>query len=219
VSDPTGSGRGQVLKAVHVDNGGAGFLAHWPYKSGQVNPTGQLFIRTWIYVPANFDGADYAKMLIIKGNRTDNLYSSFGQAGVKPSGTNFFESYAAYGAPSHGDAGMHFYTYHVDMPGTYGHISSTRSAPLADRKPAPGAWHQVEFWLQQNTVGQSNGQQRIWVDGRLILEWTGLRFRTSEILQANAVALTFSSSNNSGQVWYVDDVYVFDRMPTGMAGW
>lgn len=219
VADPTGSGRGQVLRAQHTDNNGASFLAHWIHGPGVTNSTGEVFLRTWIFVPANFDATDYAKMLIIKGNRTDNLYSSFGQAGVASNGTNFFESYVSFGAPGHGDAGVHFYTYHTDMPGNFGHIASTQAAAAANRSPTPGAWHKFEFWLKQNEVGQANGEQRIWVDDLLILEWTGLRFRTSTILQANCVVVTFSSSGNSGQVWYVDDVYVFDRRPPGVADW
>jgi hypothetical protein len=219
VNDPTGSGRGSVLRATHTDDGGASHLAYWAYGSGEMNPTGELFIRTWLHVPADFNASDYAKMLIIKGNRMDNLYSSFGQAGNSSNGTNFFESYVSYGAPGHSDAGVHFYTYHVAMPGDYGDIDNTRSADADALAPAPGAWHKFEFWLRQNTSGQSNGEQRIWIDDELALEWTGLSFRTQDILQANCAAVTFSTSNNQGQVWYVDDVYVMDRLPSGMAGW
>lgn len=219
VSDPTGSGRGQVLRVEHIDDNGAGWLAHWIHGSGQANPTGEVFLRTWIYIPTAFDGSHYAKVLIIKGNRTDNLYSSFGQAGHPANGTNFFDAYVGLAGPSLSLGGLHFYTYHVDMPGVYGEYGSTRAAPPQDRQPSTGAWHRLEFWLKQNTVGQKDGEQRVWLDGNLVLEWTGLRFRTDAILQANCVAITFSEPNNKGQIWYVDDIYVYDRLPSGMAAW
>jgi hypothetical protein len=55
-----------------------------------------------------------------------------------------------------------------------------------------GAWHRVEFWVKLNTPGQNNGVQRLWVDGQLRGEWTGLALRNTNLLRLNSITLEAS---------------------------
>lgn len=42
----------------------------------------------------------------------------------------------------------------------------------------PGCWHRVDFQIQLNDPGQSNGWSRIFVDGHQVQETTGLEYRS-----------------------------------------
>jgi hypothetical protein len=68
-----------------------------------------------------------------------------------------------------------------------------------------------------NTPGQSNGNQRLWIDGALRGAWSGLRFRSSSVLRLNAVQLTFSRSTaeaSTAQKLWVDNLVVSTRRPS-----
>lgn len=176
-----------------------------------------VYVRYYVKLAANWQSG--TKLLAVYGNRTDNQWSGFGQAGVCSNGTNFFNSMVVT-EPSGGDPPpMRFYTYHADLASTgscYGEYGTGR----ASYTPNPftltrGVWHKIEFWVKANTVGQSNGSQRYWVDGVLRADWSGIRFRTSNILRLNAVQLTFNQAFGSPQTQliYVDDLLVTTAIP------
>src|SRR5262249_19441152 len=65
-----------------------------------------------------------------------------------------------------------------------------------------------------NTVGQSDGVQRMWLDGQLAGEWTGLTFRTDAVLQLNSLMLDGFAGAPQTQHLYIDDVSILPAMPT-----
>jgi len=101
--------------------------------------------------------------------------------------------------PDQGPGPIRFYSYYPGMPkendGTtcwgrlngMGNVSYTGTSAISR-----GAWHRVEFYIKLNTPGQNNGVQRMWVDGELRGEWTGLALRNTNMLKLNSITLESS---------------------------
>jgi hypothetical protein len=173
------------------------------------------FVRAYFKVESAWTGG--TKFFSLYGNRTDDMWSASGKAGICPTGTDFFSAMIVT-EPSGGSAGLtpplRFYTYWPDMNpaggcyGNYGNGSETYTPPL---QITTGAWHKIEFWLKINTVGQTNAVQKFWVDGQLKGSWSGIRLRTSNILRINELQLAFSvccGGATRTQHGYVDEVLV-----------
>ena len=176
-----------------------------------------VYVRYYVKLASNWQSG--TKLLAVYGNRTDNQWSGFGQAGVCSNGTNFFNSMVVTEPSGGNPPPMRFYTYHADLASTgscYGEYGTGRASYTPDPFILTrGVWHKIEFWVKANTVGQTNGSQRYWVDGVLRGDWSGIRFRTSNILRLNAVQLTFNQAFGSPQtqLLYVDDLLVTTAIP------
>jgi hypothetical protein len=138
-------------------------------------------------------------------NRRGNKWSAFGKAGSRPDGTDYFSSgmepWFAWGAnPPPGE--LNLYTYYPDMerdpkmdkywgnaffppgPGQGTPASAHRAIPALDR------WQCWEFMIQANSVpGVADGKQAMWLDGRLVAEFTGIRWRDDPTLAVNCIWL------------------------------
>ena len=160
------------------------------------------------------------KLIGFHGSRSDDMWSGFGQAGRCPTGTDFFAANVV--TDGDGDPGnVRFYTYYPGMRrepdgttcyGRYGDGSETYVPPLA---LTPGEWHHIEFFVRLNTPGQSDGVQRIWVDGTLRGEWEDMVIRTSTILRLNSVTISASMPPGAPMTerMYVDRVLVTNGRP------
>lgn len=187
----------------------------------------RMYVRYWVKFPSNWQGG--TKLLLLRGSRTDNQWSSFGVAGQCPNGTNFFAANVV--TTSASTLPLRFYTYYVGMatePGTsvcWGRYGSSEDPGGA---PTPAAtyfnpldisknvWHMVELEVTLNTPGQSNGVQRMWLDGVLKGEWSGLNFRTTSILKLNVLTLEMSMNPGTSpqtQTLSIDDVLVMTGRP------
>jgi hypothetical protein len=211
VNDPANAVRGnRYLDVTYVQGSDGGFLNTW-FMPGYDS----VFVRAYFKVEQAWVGG--TKFVALYGNRTDNMWSAFGKAGICPNGTDFFSSMVV-SEPSGGSSGLtpplRFYTYWPDMNpsggcyGNYGNGSEQFTTPL---QISTGAWHKIEFWLKINTVGQTDAVQRFWVDGTLRGQWSGIRLRTSNVLRINALQLTFSvccGGATRTQHGYVDEVLV-----------
>lgn len=85
---------------------------------------------------------------------------------------------------------------------------------------ASGAWHKIEAYLVNNTVGSSNGILRMWIDGVQVLNVSDATYRTDASVHFGAVAVgPWMSSSGQGpnlsQTMWMDDMEVHDSMPTG----
>jgi hypothetical protein len=178
-----------------------------------------VYVRAWVRQSAGWKG--WSKLIQLGGSRTDDQWSAMGKSGVCPTGTDFFLSMVVLQPDAGEPAPINFYTYYPGIPhsgticyGTTGsEAGATYNPPLT---LSAGSWHKIEFWVKLNTPGQSNGLQRIWLDGRLIAEWTKAVLRNSNILKLNSIMLTFSSCCGGPpqlQHLYFDDVVVSSRMP------
>jgi hypothetical protein len=129
---------------------------------------------------------------------------------VCPTGTNLFDATFLL---QNGTVG--FYSKYVGMPAnppgqcwavTGENLGASYPAP---RTVTPNVWHRVVLEVAPNSIGQSDGWQRIYLNGTKVAEWMGLRWRTSNNLRNNVVMLDpFVSGGSSGlTVWY-DDISV-----------
>ena len=216
VSDAAGAVAGsRYLDVTYVQGSDGGFLNTW-FMPGYDS----LYVRAYFKLESAWTGG--TKFVAFYGNRTDNMWSAFGKAGICPNGSDFFTAMIV-SEPSGGSAGLtpplRFYTYWPDMNpaggcyGNYGNGSEAYTAPL---QMSTGAWHKVEFWLKINTVGQTNAVQRFWLDGQLKGEWSGIRLRTTDMLRISALQLTFSvccGGATRTQHSYVDEVLVTNVKP------
>ena len=169
-----------------------------------------LRVSYWVRFPTNWQGGTY--LLGIYGSRTDNQWSSFGKAGQCPNGTDFTNHflYAEYdGNP--GD--VTFYSYTMDMDrsaGCYGDRGAGRAQYVGSRELTRGAWHRVDLEVRLNTPGLADGWQRMYIDGTLRGEWTGMQQRASTMLRLNALQLTANVPGGSpqDQALLIDDIVV-----------
>ncbi len=177
-----------------------------------------VHVSYWIRFPAAWRGGTY--LLGVYGSRRTNQWSAHGKVGVCPTGDDFFNSFVFADV---GDPGpLRFSTYHLDMPRTGTQCSGDVGLPTTYKGQGiltRNAWHRVEFFVQANTPGQANGVQRMWIDGTLRGEWTGLRFRNTTNLVISSIQLLQYAPTPVAQTQtlYVDDVVVSQAAPATIA--
>jgi Polysaccharide lyase 14 len=174
-----------------------------------------LYVSVYVRFPAEWSGG--TKLVGMYGSRTDNQWSGLGKAGVCPKGTDFFDAMLI--TDVSGNPGpLRFYTYYPEMArepgggaevcwGRYGDKpgqANYASTPALSRD----TWHRIEFFVELNTPGHSDGQQAFWVDGTQGAVWPKLRLRDSDILRLNAVQLSFSAMPPKSQELFVDSIEV-----------
>ncbi|NGO38955.1 hypothetical protein G4L39_06035 [Limisphaera ngatamarikiensis] len=172
----------------HLDRDTGGGLTRW------FQPAPTVFVRFYTrFVPP----CDYIHHFVtLRGNRGlrgADRWSGFGGAGQKPAGDERFstalEPWGNWGRwPAPGR--WQFYSYWYRMrPSPDGRFwGNTFEVPTAPLIPA-NRWICVEFMLRQNTPGVADGEQAFWIDGQLQGHWTGISWRRTDILQANALTL------------------------------
>jgi len=168
-------------------------------------------------------------------NQRTNKWSAFGKAGLKPNGTYYstgMEPWFAWGKNSP-PGEVNLYTYYLDMepdrkmdkycgnaffpPGP----GKGQAAGASRLIPPLNQWQCWEFMIQANTApDKPDGKQAIWVDGKLVGEFTGLRWRNDTDLKVNCFWLehygydegdpTKQYWKDSQSVWF-DDVVVARR--------
>jgi len=168
-------------------------------------------------------------------NQQSNKWSAFGKAGLKPNGTYYstgMEPWFAWGKnPPPGE--LNLYTYYLDMepdpkmdkywgngffppgPGKGAAAGTGRVIPKLNE------WQCWEFMIQANSApDKADGKQAMWLDGKLVGEFTGIRWRNDLDLKVNCFWLehygydegdpTKSYWKESQAVWF-DDVVVARR--------
>ena len=123
--------------------------------------------------------------------------------GVRPNGNNGFSTRMMW--VEDGDAIS--YVYHPDQPSTFGERFSWQGAGFS-----PGQWTTVETRVRLNTPGQSDGIIEGWMNGRLVLRETGMRFRdTSNTKIEGLFFSTFFGGNTSDWAPSRDETIDFDN--------
>ncbi len=149
----------------------------------------------------------------VHGNRIDNQWSAHGQAGIVPSGTDFFATTVD---PEHDYADdallpLGFYTYYPEMSCCYGNLflQNEPKVPLTT-----GVWHEIMVHVNAGTAGMADGSQRLWIDGRLVVDAQGIRWRDTDELTLNEIAIVdyMPGSPQTQQIWF-DDFLVSTDMP------
>jgi hypothetical protein len=179
-----------------------------------------LYVQYWVRFPASWRSG--TKLISFYGARADNQWSAAGKAGTCPAGNDFFVATVV--QDRGGDPGpLRFYSYYAGMPrepsppntcyGDYG-LGRATYTPASFTFPKD-RWVKVAYWVRLNTPGQSNGEQRLWVDDTLRAVWQGSALRSDAVLRLNAVTISNSISGGAPQtqLMWVDDLLVTRQRP------
>jgi hypothetical protein len=191
----------------------------------------KVYVRTYVKFSADYQYNHH--FLWLGANQRTNKWSAFGKAGLKPNGTYYstgMEPWFAWSKnPSPGE--LNFYSYFLDMqpdpkmPGKYWGNSFFPPGPDAGKAASPNRvipaldqWQCWEFMLQANTApDKSDGKQAMWLDGKLVGEFTGIRWRNDMDLKVNCFWMEhygYDEGDPTKQYWkdtqavWFDDVVV-----------
>jgi hypothetical protein len=166
----------------------------------------------------------------LAANQRTNKWSAFGKAGLKPNGTYYstgMEPWFAWGK-NQPPGEVNLYTYYLDMErdrkmdkywgnGFFPPGPGKGSASGADRVIPPlNQWQCWEFMIQANTApDKADGKQAMWVDGKLIGEFTGIRWRNDLELKVNCFWLQhygYDESDPTQRYWKDSQSVWFDNV-------
>ncbi len=188
-----------------------------------------------VYVKFSADYQYNHHFVWLGANQRTNKWSAFGKAGLKPNGTYYstgMEPWFAWGKnPPPGEVNL--YTYFLDMepdpkmnkywgngffppgPGKGKDAGTARLIPMLDQ------WQCWEFMIQANSApDKADGKQAMWVDGKRIGEFTGIRWRNDLELKVNCFWLEhygYDEGDPTKRYWkdrqsvWFDDVVVARR--------
>jgi len=108
---------------------------------------------------------------------------------------------------------LFLYTYYPDMKrDPDGHYWGNSFKPEKKTLLQRGRWHCLEMMVKMNDVGQANGEQAFWLDGRLVGHFRGIRWRTVASLRINGfwLLLYIHNSPQPNRLW-LDDIVVATR--------
>jgi hypothetical protein len=189
-------------------------------------PADTVFVRFYV----RFDpGCDYVHHFVTlranKGLRGGDKWSGFGGAGLQPAGDERFSTalepwgnWARWPAPGKWNFYSYWHEMRVSADGKYWGNSFL---PEPQEVIPKNRWICAEFMLKHNSPGQPDGEQAFWIDGRLLGHWSGISWRKSDSLKANALTLesyvTDRWTKNATNIVYFDNV-VIAREYIGPAG-
>ena len=179
----------------------------------------EIAIKWAVKFAPDFDQGTFMHLCAVGGNRTDSKWSSMGQAGKRPNGSDFFvtnlEPWKDYGRnPSPGR--LMFYSYWPEMAkspdGMYWGNNLLSDPP---QLVPLQKWVVMSLWIKLNAPGKSDGEQAFWMDGKLGGHWRGVRFRDSDVLRLNSFTLDLylHDSPKVNTVWFDDVAISREKFP------
>lgn len=153
-----------------------------------------LFIRFYVRFDKDCDYVHhFVTLRANRGLRGGDRWSGFGGAGNRPKGDERFstalEPWGDWGR-SQPPGRWNFYSYWYEMkPSPDGKYWGNAFRPGGQPQIPKDRWICAEFMLKHNTPGQPDGEQAYWIDGELVGHWTGIPWRTSPTLMANALTV------------------------------
>ncbi len=194
----------RFLEVIYPQGGEAGWLTKFFMP-------GHDAVRMSYYVqfPTNWRGGGY--LFGLYGSQVTNQWSGYGKAGQCPTGTDFTNHFMY--VDYNGNPGnLSFYSYTMDMNRTdcFGDAGAGRAQYFGSRLMSRGAWHKVDLEVKLNTPGQADGWQRMYIDGVLSGEWSGMRQRSTTNLKINSLQLSFNVAGGApqNQSMFIDDIVV-----------
>ncbi len=168
----------------------------------------RLHARYNIYFPKEFVWGQgrycHLKLFSQSGRLSGGRWAGYTSAGTKPTGRDKFSCTIA-AKPKTGE--LEFYFYHPDQRGGYGdHKKCTATLQR-------GRWHSLETMVKVNTLGEKDGEIGCWLDGKLVGEAKGLRFRDIEDLRIRSVGFSnYWGGAGDENTAPVDQVHYIDNM-------
>jgi hypothetical protein len=183
----------------------------------------QVYYRWYAKFAEDFDQGDLMHWSMIGGSLTDNMWSAFGKAGIKPMGYDFFttslEPWRNWGEfPPPG--AMNFGTYWPEMKAAPGGMYwGNQFQPLLPFVIERGKWYCFEVMVKLNTLGVHDGEQAFWMDGVKIYHQRNIRWRDTEFLKLNFFWLSVyvHQSRKDNTCWY-DDLVISTEYVGPMEG-
>jgi hypothetical protein len=195
-------------------------------------PPGADTVFARFYVKFSKDYQYNHHFVWLLANPPEDRWRAFGKAGLKPDGTYFaagMEPWFAWGKnPPPGEVNL--YTYHMDIDrdpkmDKYWGNGYFPPGPGKGRDAGPkrvipplGKWQCWEFMLQANSAPDTaDGRQAMWVDGDLLGEFTGIRWRNRNDVKINCFWLEhygYDDGDPTRQYWkdtqsvWFDDIVV-----------
>jgi hypothetical protein len=185
-------------------------------------------VHARVYVKFSADYSYCHHFIWLLANQQKNRWSAFGKAGKKPDGSYYstgMEPWFAWGKnPPPGELSL--YSYFLDMkvdpkmnmywgngffppgPDAGKAASEQRVIPKLDQ------WQCWEFMIQANSApDKADGKQAMWLDGKLVGEFTGIRWRSDMDLKVNALWLEhygYDRGDPTKQYWKDSQTVWFD---------
>lgn len=199
-----------ALQILFAPDDGYGAISKW-FMPG----FDDVFVRFYVMFESGFvnrrgDGYEM-HFLGIHGNRIDDRTSASGQAGVRPNGTDFFNTTIQPGwigrdHPTNMGP-FELYSYFPDMTTTYGTYIG-QSAPEVPLEP--GRWQQVVFRVVANRPGRRDGSQTVWLDGEEKIDVQDMRWRDTTDLRVNQLIIyAYMPGGVKTQYAWIDDVVIW----------
>jgi hypothetical protein len=162
----------------------------------------RVYARFYVRFSENYQYTHHFVTLL--ASPPNDRWRPFGKAGLKPDGSYFgsgMEPWFAWGKnPSPGEVNL--YSYYPDMEvdprmnkywGNEFFPPGPGKGEAAGPKrviPRLGKWQCWEFMVQANSApDKADGKQAMWLDGKKIAEFTGLRWRTRNDVKVNCLWL------------------------------
>jgi len=180
-------------------------------------PVPEVFVRFYVRFDERCDYVHhFVTLRANKGLHGGDKWSGFGGAGLLPAGDERFSTalepwgnWGRWAAP--GKWNFYSYWYEMNRSGD-GKYWGNSFSPDPQNTILKNQWICAEFMLQQNTPGQSDGEQAFWIDGHLLGHWRGINWRKSPSLKANALTLesyvTDRWTKNPTNIVYFDNVVI-----------
>lgn len=172
---PASSASPTVSRRDKAPLGGAQFYANL-----RMSPRNSLRLSYYVRFSDNFD--------FVKGGKLPGLFGGMGASGGNtPNGSDAFSTRFMW--RRNGDGEVYAYLPTSSEYGT--------SIGRGRWRFQPGRWYRLEQEVRLNQPGKKNGRIRVWLDGRQVLDQSGLTFRTTEQLKLEGIFFsTFFGGND-----------------------
>lgn len=177
------------------------------------------YFRLYLRMQDGFSTGESDQVKVISMRGGVDIERSYGGAGERPRESEM-DGFAA-DLCIDNSRSLHFYYYHLDQWGDYGDIAPCKTSFFRSAKISPGKWYCLEFMLRNNIPRQKNGQLLAWLDGKLIGHVEKIRFRNSEKIKIQRLAVynyfggsDYWDASPKDQRIYVDNL-VISRKPIG----
>ena len=148
----------------------------FPFNKTESGEPTEIHFRYYLRLGDDWDPAGGGKLPGIGGT-----YGKAGWGGRPSNGLNGWSARGLFKGRKDGKTPVGFYCYHAEMKGKYGDNflwDKDKLGMLENNR-----WYCIEQYAKLNTVGESNGILRSWIDGKLAFEKTNVRMRNTSKLK------------------------------------
>jgi RNA polymerase sigma-70 factor (ECF subfamily) len=188
-----------------------------PHLYGHTRGVDRMHVR--FYVKLHERHGSEATLFNLVAERVPTRWPN-GEEGVRPDGALRFSSVVrmrddSVRAAAPGPMGLYSYWHDMSADGAgqyWGKDFSSESDPIPR-----GRWLCVEVMVKANSDPDlADGEQALWIDGRQVAAFTGIRWRTSDELKLNSIWLLYGGNTTAvtgdqrDEAWF-DDIVVADE--------